>query len=139
MEQSSDLVIEGKLIGENSYPQRPEKYVEIEIDNIKIDYYDSKNKIIHEIKKSNKIEFAHEAQVKYYIFRLKLMGIEGVRGILEYPTLRITKNVELTDIDILEIEKWENEISEIIDDNKIPAPINKTICKKCSYFEFCFC
>ena len=139
MEQSSDLVTEGKLIGENSYPQRPEKYVEIEIDNIKIDYYDSKNKIIHEIKKSNKIEFAHEAQVKYYIYRLKLMGIEGVRGILEYPTLRITKNVELTDIDILEIEKWENEISEIIDDNKIPEPINKTICKKCSYFEFCFC
>jgi len=139
MEHSSDLVTEGKLIGENSYPQRPEKYVEIEINNIKIDYYDSKNKIIHEIKKSNKIEFAHEAQVKYYIFRLKLMGIEGVRGILEYPTLRITKNVELTDMDILKIEKWENEISEIIDDNKIPEPINKTICKKCSYFEFCFC
>jgi CRISPR-associated exonuclease Cas4 len=139
MEHSSDLVAEGKLIGENSYPQRSEKYMEIEIDNIKIDYYDAKNKVIHEIKKSNKIEAAHEAQVKYYIYRLKLMGIEGVRGILEYPTLRITKSIELNEDDIEIIRKWENEISGIIENVEIPIPINKTICKKCSYFEFCYC
>ena len=51
MEHSSDLVAEGKLIGENTYNQRPEKYVEIEIDNIKIDFYDAKNKVIHELQK----------------------------------------------------------------------------------------
>jgi CRISPR-associated exonuclease Cas4 len=139
MENNSDLVTEGKLIGENTYNQRPEKYVEIEIDNIKIDFYDAKNKVIHEIKKSNKIEAAHEAQVKYYILRLRQMGIENVKGILEYPTLRITKSIELHDNDIEMIRKWEEEISEITENTEIPVPINKSICKKCSYFEFCYC
>ena len=39
MEQNSDLVYAGKLIHEESYPQRSERYEEIEIDGIKVDYY----------------------------------------------------------------------------------------------------
>lgn len=50
MEQESDLVYEGKLVHESSYPQRTSKYEEVEIDGIKVDYYDAKNKVIHEIK-----------------------------------------------------------------------------------------
>ena len=56
MEHTSDLVYEGKLIHEESYPQRSAKYEEVEIDGSKVDYYDTGNKIIHEIKKSDKIE-----------------------------------------------------------------------------------
>ena len=54
MEQESDLVYEGKLVHESSYPQRTSKYEEVEIDGIKVDYYDAKNKVIHE-KKSSKV------------------------------------------------------------------------------------
>lgn len=36
MEHTSDLVYDGKLIHENSYPQRSSKYEEIEIDGIKV-------------------------------------------------------------------------------------------------------
>lgn len=61
-EHTSDLVLEGKLIHEDSYPQRSERYEEIELDGIKVDYYDAKSKVIHEIKKSNKVEKAHEWQ-----------------------------------------------------------------------------
>ena len=68
MEHTSDLVYEGKLIHEESYPRRSAKYEEVEIDGIKVDYYDTGNKIIHEIKKSDKIERAHEWQLKYYIY-----------------------------------------------------------------------
>ena len=53
MEQESDLVYEGKLIHEESYPERSSKYEEVAIDGIKVDYYDAKNHVIHEIKKSN--------------------------------------------------------------------------------------
>ena len=63
MEHTSDTVAEGKLIGETSYPQRAEKYTEIEIGGSKIDFYDAKNKVIHEVKKSDSIEAAHEWQV----------------------------------------------------------------------------
>ena len=95
MEHTSDLVYEGKLIHETSYPQRSEKYTEIEIDGIKIDYYDAKNKIIHEVKKSDKKELSHEWQLKYYIYILLQNGIEGVTGILEYPKLRQTNEILL--------------------------------------------
>ena len=70
METTSDLVYEGKLLHETSYPRRAEKYQEIELDGVKIDYYDPRNKVIHEIKKSDKHEEAHEWQVKYYLYVL---------------------------------------------------------------------
>ena len=60
MEHTSELVVEGKLIHEDSYPQRSGKYEEIEIDGIKVDFYDARSKVIHEIKKTDKIEQAHE-------------------------------------------------------------------------------
>lgn len=64
MEHNSDLVYDGKLIHEDSYPLRPERYEELEVDGVKIDFYDAKNKIVHEIKRSDKVEEAHEWQVK---------------------------------------------------------------------------
>src|SRR5947209_2038043 len=96
MEHTSQAVAEGKLIGETTYPQRPEKYTEIEIAGSKIDFYDAKDKVVHEIKKSDKMETAHAWQVKFYIWLLELNGIEGATGILEYPKLREKTEVLLT-------------------------------------------
>ncbi|HQV67109.1 MAG TPA: CRISPR-associated protein Cas4 [Saprospiraceae bacterium] len=139
MEHTSDTVTEGKLIGENTYTDRAAKYTELELEGIKIDYYDARNKVVHEIKKSDKMEVAHEAQVKYYLYKLKQHGIEGATGILEYPSLRHTAQVELTDQDIVDIQRWEIEILDIINREEIHAVIHKTVCKRCSYYEFCYC
>jgi CRISPR-associated exonuclease Cas4 len=138
MEHNSDLVYEGKLIHETSYPQRSEKYEEIEIDGIKIDYYDARNQIIHEVKKSDKMETAHEWQVKYYIHVLERNGIEGVTGLLEYPKLRQTAEVLLSDRDRGELEQIIIGVKEIIALETCPARIKLGICKNCSYFDFCF-
>ena len=138
MEHTSDLVYEGKLIHETTYPQRSERYEELEIDGCKIDFYDAKNKIIHEIKKSNKVEKAHEWQVKYYIYILEQNGIDGVTGILEYPTLRQTEKVLLTDDDRKTIEKMKVDIEQIVDSETCPPTIGAKICKNCSYYEFCY-
>lgn len=137
-EHTSDLVYEGKLIHEVTYPQRPERYEELEIEGIKIDFYDAKNKVIHEIKKSNKVETAHEWQVKYYIYVLERNGINGVSAILEYPLLRKTKEIILSSIDKEELEKIVSDIRRIISQDNCPPPINNKICKSCSYFEFCY-
>jgi CRISPR-associated exonuclease Cas4 len=138
MEHTSDLVYEGKLVHEKSYPQRPERYEELEIDGVKIDFYDVKNKIIHEIKKSDKVENAHRWQVKYYIHVLEKNGIEGVTGLLEYPLLRQTDEIVLTDEDRGKLLEMEKDIIRIIEDEKSPAVINAKICKQCSYYEFCY-
>lgn len=85
MEHTSDVVYEGKLIGEESYPQRADKNQEVEINyplphrvgpshgggrggvlTAKIDFYDAQRGIVHETKKSAAKEWAHVAQVQFY-------------------------------------------------------------------------
>ena len=138
MKHTSDLVYDGKLIQETSYPQRSERYEELEMGGIKIDFYDARNKIIHEIKRSDKVEIAHEWQVKYYIYVLEKTGVEGVLGILEYPTLRHTARVTLSDDDRVKIEKMERDIEKIVQSETCPPVINAKLCKSCSYYEFCY-
>jgi CRISPR-associated exonuclease Cas4 len=138
MEYSSDLVYEGRMLHKTSYPQRPERYTELEIDGIKIDYYDARNKIIHEIKKSDKIENAHQWQVKYYIYILEKNAINGVKGLLEYPMIKHTAEVILSDEDRSQLVCMKDDILRIIEGEKCPDIISSKICKQCSYFEFCY-
>lgn len=137
-EHTSELVYDGKLIHESSYPQRPTKYEEVELEGIKVDFYDVKNRIIHEIKKSDKIEPAHEWQLKYYMYVFEQHGIKDVKGMLEYPTLKKIRRVELTGEDIEEIKRIESKIMTIIRQDECPSITIKRFCKQCSYYEFCF-
>lgn len=138
MEHTSDTVYEGKFIGETTYPQRPEKYTEIEIGGSKIDFYDAKNKVVHEIKKSDKAEEAHEWQVKYYLYLLQQAGIEGVTGILEYPKLRERKEIHLSPSDTGYLQNVAEQIRKLVELEKCPPVINSRICKSCSYYELCY-
>ena len=138
MEHTSELVYEGKLIHEESYPQRSSRYEEVAIDGIKIDYYDAKNRVIHEVKKSNKVDRAHEWQLKYYMYVFEQHGVEGVRGILEYPTLRKTNEVVLSDVDREQIQEMIADIEKIVTQDECPPLAKKGICKNCSYYEFCY-
>ncbi len=138
MEQNSDLVYEGKMIHETSYPQRAERYKEIELDGIKIDFYDATDKVIHEIKKSRKEHDSHVWQIKYYIYRMEKAGVEGVSGLLEYPKERKTEEILIGQPDRVRIKEIEIEIDSIIHSEKCPAKIEMTKCKKCSYFDFCY-
>ncbi len=138
MEHTSDLVTEGKLIDENSYSQRANKWKQLEIDGIKIDHYDPQKALVREIKKSNKKESAHIAQIKYYLFVLERNGIAVQHGILEYPKLRITEEIWLSDEDRQLIPEWENKVRELINRAACPPLIKKGICKKCAYYDFCY-
>lgn len=138
MEHTSDLVYEGKMIHETSYTQRAERYREIELEGIKIDYFDPKNKVIHETKKSRKEHDSHLWQLKYYIYRMEKAGISGVTGILEYPKERKTEEVLLGEPERARITEIENEINQIIHADDCPPNINAPKCKKCSYYDFCY-
>ncbi len=138
MEHTSDLVYEGKLIHETSYPQRAERYQEIEIGGIKIDYFDAKNKVIHEVKKSDKLVEAHEWQVKYYMYVLRLHGVECMKTILEYPALRKTSEVYLSKVDEQNIDEILIEINYITESDVCPPKIKIGSCRKCSYYDFCW-
>jgi CRISPR-associated exonuclease Cas4 len=131
-------VYEGKLIHESSYPRRSDKYEEIEIDGIKIDYFDAKKKVVHEIKKSDKKTEAHEWQVKYYLYVLEQNGIENCTGLLEYPRLHKTEEVFLTQPEREAIIEMQIKIASLIQAEQCPEKLSKTKCKNCSYFDFCY-
>ena len=84
MEHTSDLVTEGKLVHETSYPNRAVRYEEVRIGGSVIDFYDPREKLVHEIKKSAAKEEAHAWQVKYYLYLFEREGIEVVIGLMEY-------------------------------------------------------
>lgn len=140
MEHTSDLVAEGKLIGETSYDRRPDKYTQVELDGIKIDFYDPRTRTVHETKRGRAIEAAHRAQVKYYLYKLREQGgVADARGVIEYPDLRRTEAVPpLTEADVQEIVRWERAVAEIVAQPLCPPVIDKPFCRQCSYFDLCY-
>ena len=132
-EQTSDAVALGKLLHETSYAR---KRKEIEIGPIKIDFL--KGCEVHEIKKSKKIEKAHEWQLLYYLWFLKQKGIEA-KGMIDYPLLKQRVEVILTEEKEGEILKILDGIKAIISRESPPEAIKVSYCKKCSYFELCRC
>jgi len=146
MEHTSDIVYDGALLHETSYPQRAEKYTEIELSTEwngttlsgKIDFYDQKQKTIHETKRGKSVEEAHIWQVKFYIWLLELNGVEGAMGKIEYPRLRKTTEVFLTEPDRAFLKQSVPKIQRLIQQSDCPPVINAKICKKCSYYELCY-
>lgn len=139
MEHTSDLVAEGKLIGETSYDDRAQKFTEIEIDGVKIDFYDARNRVVHEVKKSSSVEKAHIAQVQFYLYKLSQKGVEGATGVIEYPKLKQREAVPaLREEDLTRIAEWEKEVNSVVTAESCPAVIGAKICRRCSYYDFCY-
>ena len=146
MEQTSDIVSEGKLIGEERYPQRAEKNQEVQISgefegielSAKIDFFDRKLGVVHETKKSAAKELAHIAQVQFYLYLLRKNGIVANYGTIEYPKLRQTDRVELNDDDVKTIELKIKKAYAIIEQENCPPTLPKSKCTNCSYFDFCW-
>lgn len=135
MESENELVGLGKLIDENSYGREKKSVLVDEI--INIDFLKDWE-IIHEVKKSNKIEEASIWQLKYYLWVLKERGVKIEKGILDYPKLRKRIDVELSESDESEIKNIVSEINIILEKSLPPEKILKKFCKSCSYYELCY-
>lgn len=135
MEHTSELVGMGKLIDESSY-NRERKNILID-ETINVDFL-KEWKIIHEVKKSRKLDEAAKWQLKYYIWVLRNKGVEIEKGILDYPLLRKREEILLTRVDEEELMEVLQQIQYIINMDLPPGVINKAFCKKCSYYELCY-
>ena len=137
LEDESYNVIMGRNIHDESYKRENEQLIDnlIAVDFIRKqgDTYE-----IHEVKKSNKMELAHKYQLLYYMYYLKNnKGFKKIKGILNYPTIRQTETLELTQENIDKLKDIIVTINTIIN-NEIPKPIKNKKCYKCAYYEFCF-
>lgn len=135
MEAENENVIIGKVLDEASYA-REDKHINID-DVISIDYIKSK-KILHEVKKSRKIEEAGIMQIKYYLYYLKEKGVEGITGKVDYPLLKQSVDIELTEDDEEYIKSVIVDLKEIVNKPLPPVLDKKNICKSCAYFELCY-
>lgn len=134
MEHTSDNVFIGKLLDEHTYPRQKK---EILIDGmIKIDFMD--DEAVHEVKKSNRLEEAHIGQVLYYIYCLRQKGVDIRKGVINYPKLKKTTEVELTEEKEKDIREMLIKIGELKSMAPPPDVLNSKICRKCGYEDFCY-
>ena len=133
MESENADVNIGKTIENDNY-----KFADhnILIDNtVCIDYI--KKDVVYEIKKSDKQEQTAINQVKYYLYFLYKKGLK-MSGKINYPEIKKTTEVFLTENDISEIENNLADIKKIISADRVPDVLNAGFCKRCAYYELCY-
>ena len=134
MEENDENVSIGKFLDENTYIKN-RKHININ-NEINLDFIEKGN-IIHEIKKSRKIEIASIWQVKYYLYYLKKRGVKDIEAIIDYPLLKKTIKIDLTSKYEETLENILKNISDIVSRENIPEFEIKSICKNCAYEDLC--
>lgn len=133
MEQTNENVAIGKIIDAESYA-REDKHINID-SVINIDFIKTKG-VLHEVKKSRKIENASIFQVKYYLYYLQKHGVMTT-AILDYPLLKQRITVKLEEGDTEKIEKALDGIKHVLTTEKPPDLKKKAICKSCAFHDLC--
>ena len=134
MEDNSEQVKIGKAIHEERAENK--NNTEIAIDNIRLD------KLTKEyLKKSDADAEAAKWQLLYYLKVLKTKGVIR-KGKLEFAEKNKKDKkiiiIELTDEVEKELDKYIDEIEQLLNQDRIPECINKSTCKKCAYYEYCY-
>jgi len=135
LEREHENVKIGKQLHKERYP-RVKKEVNIR-NKMKLDFVEKNGQlIVHEIKKSEKMEKAHFFQMYFYLDYLSRHGVE-IEGEIHYPLLNKKKTVSLSEEKRERLHKVLDEIKKIVS-GEMPKPKRKKICNKCAYEEFCF-
>ena len=111
-ERENENVNIGKLLHEDRY-KRDSKEITID-QTISIDFIRKGGSIIiHEIKKTRRMEEAHRWQMLYYLFYLKAKGVAAT-GEINYPLISRKDPIVLLEKDESEMEKVMGEINRIV-------------------------
>lgn len=136
LEDNSEEVKIGKAIHE----ERAEKEnAEIAIENIKLDKLTAE--YLTEVKKSDADIEASKWQLILYLKVLKDKGIDR-KGKFEFveknKSSKKTMIIELTDEIEKELNQYIQEIEALLQGEEIPSVLDKSKCKKCAYYEYCY-
>lgn len=136
LEDNSEEVKIGKALHEE---RNDRDNTEIAIENIRLDKLTTE--YLTEVKKSDADIEASKWQLIFYLKVLKEKGMIR-KGKLEFveknKSNRKTVFIELDEQLEGELEKYIEEIEELLSQDIIPPVLNKAGCKKCAYYEFCY-
>jgi len=145
MERENENVSIGKVISETTYKREKHEVEitdEIERIGVKIDFIDTRNKVVHEIKKTDSFEEAHKWQLLYYIYVLRQRGIDICKGVIDYPKQRKITEVIFNDDNgkkLFEVIAGVNDVCRQEEPLKVEETgVKKSVCRKCSYYELCY-
>lgn len=136
LEDNSEQVKIGKALHE----EKSEKdNAEIALDNIRLDRLT--DEYLTEMKKSDADIDASKWQLLFYLKVLKDKGILR-KGKLEFfEKGKSDKKIlyfELTGDAEEELQKYIQEIEDLLEQPAVPEVIKKAGCKKCAYYEYCY-
>jgi CRISPR-associated exonuclease Cas4 len=95
--------------------------------------------VIHEVKRSKKMQDAHIYQLLYYVYYLKTnYGVNVSHGVLHYPLLKQNVEVTLDEKRIREIENAMRGISQVNALSVPPQATWKKYCTSCAYRDLCW-
>ena len=137
LEDNSEKVKIGRAMHEEKQKKRENS--ELAIDNIKIDGLTSK--YLTEIKKSDADIEASKWQLIFYLKALKNKGVvrDGKLEIKEKNKQnKSVIYVKLTEEKERQIDKYIEDIKGLVSGKEIPGVLNKSSCKKCAYYEYCY-
>lgn len=136
LEDNSEEVKIGKAIHEEHAEQTN---TEIAIENIRLDKLTAE--YLTEVKKSDADVEAAKWQLMFYLKVLKEKGIQR-KGKLEFIEKNKGKKktiiLELTEDEEKKLQQYVQEIEELLTQEEIPEVLNKSQCKKCAYYEYCY-
>ncbi|RMG19916.1 MAG: CRISPR-associated protein Cas4 [Bacteroidetes bacterium] len=150
MEQESQAVQLGRLLDERSY-QRASKQLDLEVElpegthlRGRIDWAELQQGVLHETKKGRACEEAHKWQLRFYLWLLKLCGVQApgggpFTGLLNYPRLRQTVAVELRPTEEQQLQQYLHQLHQLLLVSRPPARCTRrSFCKKCAFEELCY-
>jgi len=122
----------GRAIHELSYPRARK---ELEMEGMKVDVVDGR--MIGEVKLSSRYLGAARLQLLYYLYRLRLRGVEA-RGELLVPLERRREEVVLDGESEAELMRAMRRIREIAGMERPPPPRWTHFCRRCAYRYYCW-
>lgn len=136
LEDNSEQVKIGKALHE----EKSEKdNTEIALDNIRLDRLTEE--YLTEMKKSDADVEAAKWQLIFYLKVLKDKGIIR-KGKLEFvekeKSNKKIMHFDLTEELEIELQRYIEEIEDLLEQPTIPEVSNKTQCKKCAFYEYCY-
>lgn len=136
LEDNSEQVKIGKALHEE---RQKKENTEIALDNIRLDRLSEK--YLTEIKKSDADINAAKWQLLFYLKVLKEKGIIR-KGKLEFIEKgKSDKRIlyfDLTEKEEAELQRYIQEINDLLEQCDLPDVLNKAQCKKCAYYEYCY-
>ena len=136
-EHESEYVILGRILHEKHYSRRV-KNIHVD-EKVSIDFITYRDRIIiHEVKRSDVVEEADKLQIQYYILTLLNKGVERVYGIIHYPRKKRKLRIYLDREGYKKLRKHLEIVKRIKESSEMPRPKWKKICRRCSYYEFCW-